>query len=81
MQLAAKIRHARTALTHRRTVRQADRHLAQELASFASASDRAEIDHILERYPADDTRQIRAILVRQDAIRQFATTAPGRRTR
>jgi hypothetical protein len=78
MQLAAKIRHARTALSHRRTVRHADRQLAQELAAFASVSDRAELDHILERYPADDTRQIRTILSRQDAARRLTSTAPGR---
>jgi len=77
MQLAAKIRHARTVLSDRRTVRLADQRLARELAAFASASDRAELDHILERYPTDDTRRIRAILGRQDAVRQFAATAPG----
>ena len=80
MKLAAKIRHARTTLSHRRTVRHADRQLAHELAAFASVSDRAELDHILERYPADETRQIRAILGRQDAVRRLVTTAPGRRT-
>ena len=80
MQLAARIRHARTTLSHRRTVRHADRQLAQELAAFASVSDRAELDHIIERYPAADTHQIRAILGRQDAVRRLATTAPGRRT-
>jgi hypothetical protein len=80
MQLAAKIRHARATLSHRRTVRLADRQLARELASFASASDRAELDHILERHPAADTRQIRAILHRQGVVRQLAATTPGRRT-
>lgn len=79
MQLAAKIRHARTTLSHRRTVRLADKQLALELASFASASDRAELDHIIERYPAADTQRIRSILSRQDAARRLAATAPGRR--
>ncbi len=80
MQLAAKIRHAHTTLSHRRTARHADRQLAQELAAFASVSDRAELDHILERYPAAETRQIRTILSRQDAVRRLVTTAPGRRS-
>lgn len=79
MQLAAKIRHARTTLSHRRTVRLADKQLAHELAAFASVSDRAELDHILERYPVAETRQIRAILGRQDAVRRLTATAPGRR--
>jgi hypothetical protein len=67
MQLATKIRHARTSLAHRRTVRLAHRQLSAELATFTSAADRAELDQILERHTDAETREIRAILVRQQA--------------
>jgi len=65
MQLAAKIRDARTSLSHRRTERLARRRLSAELASFTSAADRAELDQILERHTYAETREIRAILSRQ----------------
>jgi hypothetical protein len=77
MQLAAKIRHARTILSDRRAERLAHRRLSAELAAFASASDRAELDEILDRYPAQETRQIRTILSRQDTDRQLAVPAVG----
>jgi hypothetical protein len=70
MQLAAKIRDARTTLSHRRTARLAHRQLAAELAAFTSAADRAELDQILERHSHAETREIRAILSRQDAQRR-----------
>jgi len=67
MQLAAKIRDARTSLSHRRTARHAHRQLAAELAAFTSPADRAELDQMLERHSHAETREIRAILRRQDA--------------
>ena len=67
MQLAAKIRDARTRLSHRRTERLAHRQLSAELASFTSAADRAELDQMLERHTDAETREIRAILSRQQA--------------
>jgi HEPN domain-containing protein len=79
MQLAAKIRNARTSLSDRRTVRLAQRKLTDELATFASASDRAELDDILDRYPTEETREIREILRRQDAERFTAATVGSRR--
>jgi hypothetical protein len=72
MQLAAKIRDARTRLAHRRTVRRADRQLAAELAAFTTAADRTELEFILDRHSPEETRQIRAILSRQDAERRHA---------
>jgi hypothetical protein len=65
MQLAAKIRDARTTLAHRRTERQAYRQLSAELAAFTTAADRAELEHILDRHTAEETREIREILSRQ----------------
>jgi hypothetical protein len=79
MELAAKIRQARTTLSERRTVRLAQKRLGDELAAFASASDRAELEQILERYPSDQTREIRQILGQQDAQRQVAATVIGGR--
>ncbi|RSM58415.1 hypothetical protein DMB66_29555 [Actinoplanes sp. ATCC 53533] len=69
MQLAAKIRDARTSLSHLRTRRLAHRRLSAELATFVTAADRAELDHLLDRYDSDQTREIRTILLRQDAAR------------
>jgi hypothetical protein len=75
MQLAAKFRDARTSLSHRRTVRLAHRRLTEELAGFVTPAERAELDQILERHSAEETREIRAILSRQDIERQ-RTAAP-----
>jgi hypothetical protein len=72
MQLAAKIRDARTSLTHRRTVRRANRQLSEELAAFATVAERTELDLMLDRHSPEETREIRAILSRQDAERRFA---------
>jgi hypothetical protein len=72
MQLAAKIRDARTSLAHRRTVRRANRQLSEELAAFATVAERTELDLILDRHSPEETREIRAILSRQDAERRFA---------
>jgi hypothetical protein len=72
MPLLAKIRETRTKLSHRRTERIAYRQLSNELAAFSTEAERAEIDEILDRHSDEDTRVIRAILSRQDAIRQHA---------
>jgi hypothetical protein len=70
MQLAAKIRDARTSLSHRRTLRLARRRLSAELATFTTAADRTELDLLLDRHDSEQTREIRAILLRQDAARR-----------
>jgi hypothetical protein len=70
MQLPTRIRAARTALAHRRTMRLAHRRLSAELAGFRSPAERAELEHMLGRYSAEETREIRAILNRQDFERQ-----------
>lgn len=68
MQLTA-IRAARTILSRRRTERLAHRRLSAELAAFTSAADRAELEHLLDRHSSEETREIRAILNRQYAVR------------
>ena len=72
MPILAKIREARTAMAQRRTERVAYRQLSSELAAFSTEAERAEIDLILDRYSDEETRVIRQILTRQDAIRQHA---------
>jgi hypothetical protein len=69
MQLAAKIRDARVSLSRRRTERIARRRLSAELAAFTSAADRVELEQLLDRHSSEQTREIRAILLRQDAVR------------
>jgi hypothetical protein len=77
--IAAKLRNARTSLSHRRTTRLAHRQLSDELATFTSAADRVELDSILDRHSSEETRQIRAILIQQDAERRFAANVGGHR--
>ena len=72
MQLAAKFRDARTNLSHLRTMRRAHQQLSAELATFTSPSDRADLEEILDRHSFEETREIRAILSRQDVERQRA---------
>ncbi|MET0495698.1 MAG: hypothetical protein ABW000_21440 [Actinoplanes sp.] len=64
MQLKSKIHSVRASVSHRRTVRLANRQLSQELAAFTTAADRAELDEMIERHSAEETRQIREILSR-----------------
>jgi hypothetical protein len=73
MQFITKVRDARTALANRRTMRVAHRRLSEELASFRSAAERAELDEMLSRHSSEETREIRAILYRHDLERQQAT--------
>ena len=72
MQLPAKFRDARTQIKHRRIERQAHRQLTEELAAFTTADDRLELETILDRHTPAETREIRAILTRQDARRRYA---------
>lgn len=72
MQLTTTLHDVRTALANRRTTRVARRRLSTELASFRSTADRAELEQMLSRHPAEETREIRAILYRQDVERQLA---------
>ena len=69
MTLVTKIRATRTALADRRTERIAHRRLAAELAAFQTPAERAELDEVLARHTAEETREIRAILDNQDVER------------
>lgn len=76
MQLITKLRDVRTALANRRTMRDAHRRLSDELASFRTTAERSELDQMLSRHNAEETREIRAILYRQDMERQQSAARP-----
>jgi hypothetical protein len=77
MQFTTKLRDVRTALANRRTMRVAHRRLADELASFRTTAERAEIDQLLSRHSNEETEVIRAILYRHDLERQHRTARPS----
>ena len=60
----------RTAIAHRATERREYRQLAKELSAFQSPAERAELDELIGRHSADETRLIRSILQLQDFERQ-----------
>ncbi|MEU4427830.1 hypothetical protein AB0F81_45010 [Actinoplanes sp. NPDC024001] len=65
------IRNARTALADRRAARHAHRKLSEELAAFRTAAERTELDLMIGRHSAEETREIQSILSRQDAERRY----------
>jgi hypothetical protein len=70
MQFTIKLRDVRRAMADRRTMRVENRRLADELASFRSTAERAELDELISRHAPEETEDIRAILYRQDTLRQ-----------
>ena len=70
MQFTIKLRDARRALADRRSMRESGRRLADELASFRSTAERAELDELISRHSSDETAEIREILYRLDLHRQ-----------
>jgi maltooligosyltrehalose synthase len=79
MPLATTIRDLKSTLANRRTERIEHRRLTRELAAFQTPAERAELDEMLARYDAEDTRQIREILHRQDYERQRTVAGFGGR--
>ena len=77
MSLATRMRAARTAVAHYRTERAAHRQLAGELAAFQTPAERAELEAMLSRHSTEQTREIRAILNRQDHERARRTSVLG----
>jgi hypothetical protein len=65
------IREIRTSITGRLAERRAHRRLSAELAAFRTAAERTELDLVLGRHTAEETREIEAILSRQDADRRY----------
>ena len=76
MMIKSKLRDVRTGLANRRTMRVAHRKLTDELASFRTTAERAEIDELLSRHTAEETEQNRDILYRHDAYRLAAGGRP-----
>ena len=66
MQLAAKIR---ADVSRWRVERSARRRLSAEIAAFSSAADRVELEQVLDRHSSEEAREVRGILLRQDAVR------------
>jgi len=54
----------RTQLAERRLVRQRNRRLEEELASYSTPSERLELDAILSRHTAEEISQLEDLLVR-----------------
>jgi hypothetical protein len=77
--IKTRIRSVRSTLANHRTERIAHRQLSDELASFRSPSELAELDHLLGRHSAEETREIREILNRQEYERQRRATVLGGR--
>ncbi|MEU4561244.1 hypothetical protein AB0F72_22905 [Actinoplanes sp. NPDC023936] len=65
------LRQVRTSIANSRAERRARRQLSEELAAFRTAAERSELDMILSRHSADETREIHAILNQQDADRRY----------
>ncbi|WIM99139.1 hypothetical protein ACTOB_002780 [Actinoplanes oblitus] len=72
------IRRIRTSIVNRLAERRAHRRLSEELAAFRTAAERTELDLMLGRHTAEQTREIEAILAQQDAGRRnHATVQSG----
>jgi hypothetical protein len=78
VEIIAKISAVRTALRHRRVERLERRRLADELASFVTPAERAELDFMLGRHTLEETREVREILNHQELTRQRGAHSMGR---
>ncbi|MFI1990301.1 hypothetical protein [Actinoplanes sp. NPDC020271] len=65
------IREIRRTISNRVAERRAHRQLSAELAAFRTGAERTELDLVLGRHTAEETREIEAILNRQDAERRY----------
>ena len=79
MSLAAGILVARAQATSRRAARKRRAELERELAGYASAADRCDLEAALDRYPDGVTHELRGILARQSmAAHEWQFPAIGR---
>ncbi|MEO6712940.1 MAG: hypothetical protein ABIM89_05865 [Mycobacteriales bacterium] len=74
---ARQFTSVRERLRARRAAHQRQVRLERELAGYDTPAARHELDAILSRYPAEQTREIERILVKQ-AVRQPNLTRPPR---
>ena len=77
MHMAAKVLVLRATFAVRRGERHRRRQLERELAGYATPAERLEIESILDRYPAWQTAELRAILARQGLQARTAPTGPA----
>ncbi|GLY95247.1 hypothetical protein [Actinoplanes sp. NBRC 103695] len=73
----AFVKKIRTAIVHRAIERREHRLLSTELAAFQSPAERAELDELIARHSAEETRLIRAILDQQDYERHRTAGGVG----
>jgi hypothetical protein len=59
----------RTQLAERRMIRQRNRRLEEELASYSSPAERLELDAILSRHTAEEIAELEGMLNRQALTR------------
>ena len=67
MSMSSAISSLRATVAARRTQRRDRARLAGELAGFKTAGERLELDAMLERHTAEQTREVREILARMAA--------------
>jgi hypothetical protein len=65
MTLAARMLVARAQATSRRAARKRRNELERELAGYACAADRNDLEAALDRYPDGVTHELRSILARR----------------
>ena len=65
MTLAARILVARAQATSRKAARKRRAALERELAGYATAADRCDLEAALDRHPDGVTHELRSILARQ----------------
>jgi hypothetical protein len=61
----------RNTLAARRADRANRQQLERELASYASPTERLELEAMIDRHTPEETREVRAILARQAVTRRF----------
>jgi hypothetical protein len=59
----------RSQLAERRMVRQRNKRLEEELASYSTPAERLELDAILSRHTAEEIEELEAMLYRQSWVR------------
>jgi hypothetical protein len=59
----------RTQLAERRVIRQRNKRLEEELASYNTPAERLELDAILSRHTAEEIEELESLLNRQSFIR------------
>ncbi len=59
----------RTQLAERRVIRQRNKRLEEELASYSTPAERLELDAILSRHTAEEIEELESLLNRQSFIR------------